>query len=191
MERGARKSSRPGRGADAKFGLAQAGVAWRSRARQRRCLRIPDPPPRLDERVLAHAADEDFRRSLASWANHALRAEQYDTFIARIADRAKLDATLNVGARAAAKAKELGVLDATPKELKGLGDLAQTEARERAAVVQLIADVLAAVGRDPKREIEFKAEAMVAGYLHHVAALPRERYRWRSSHSIKTDASKR
>ena len=48
-------------------------------------------------------------------------------------------------------------------------------------MVQLIADVLAAVGRDPKREIEFKAEAMVAGYLHHVAALPGERYRWRSN----------
>jgi hypothetical protein len=143
---------------------------------------IPDPPPRLDERVLAHAADENFRRSLASWANHALSAEQYCTFIARIADRAKLEATLDVGARAAAKAKELGVLDATPKELKDFVDLAQAEARERAAVVELIADVLAAVGRDLKREIDFKAEAMVAGYLHHVAALPGERYRWRSNH---------
>jgi hypothetical protein len=142
---------------------------------------IPDPPPRLDERVLAHAVDGDLRRSFARWADHALRAEQYDTFIARIADRAKLETNLDVGARAAAKAKELDVLNATPTELKSLGDRAQTEARERVAVVQLIADVLAAVGRDPAREIDFKAEAMVAGYLHHVAALTGERDRWRSS----------
>ena len=142
---------------------------------------IPDPPPRLNERVLAHAADDDLRRSIARWAIHALRAEQHDAFIARIADRAKLEANLHVGARAAAKAEELGVLNATPTELKSLGDQAQTEARGRAAVVQLIADVLTAVGRDPNREIDFKAEAMVAGYLHHVVALPRERHRWRSS----------
>ena len=123
---------------------------------------IPDPPPCLDERVLAHAADGDLRRSIASWANHALRAGQHDAFIARIADRAKLEANLHVGARAAAKAKELDVLNATPTELKSLGHQAQTEARGRVAVMQLIADVLTAVGRDPNCEIDFKAEAMVA-----------------------------
>ena len=101
----------------------------RSRARLCRCLvRFPILRRASNERVLAHAADGRFPAVHCELGNHALRAEQHDAFIARIADRAKLEANLHVGARAAAKAEELGVLNATPTELKSLGDQAQTEA---------------------------------------------------------------
>ena len=142
---------------------------------------IPDPPAQLDERVLSHAADGDLRHSLSSWANHALQAEQYDSFVRRIGERAKVEASLELAARVVTRAKELGVLDATPQELRSLRDQVQIKAAEHAAVVQLILDVLAAVRPDTKHEIDYRAEAMVAGYLHHIASLATEHYRWRSS----------
>ena len=142
---------------------------------------IPDPPPHLDARVLSYAVDGDLRQSLSNWADRALRAEQYEIFVARITDRRKLEANLDLAARLATKARELRVSEATPTQLETLADQAQQDAEGRAAVVQLIADVLAIVRPDPKREIDFRAEAMVAGYLYHIARLSPEHRRWRAS----------
>ena len=142
---------------------------------------IPDPPPSLDPQVLSSATDETLRRSLSNWASLVVRAAKFETFIATIAARAKLESNLELATQVAAKAKELGVLEATPNELKGLCGQAQKQADERGAALQLIIDVLSAVHSETKREIDFKAEAMVVGYLHHIGAASPDLLRYRSS----------
>jgi hypothetical protein len=88
---------------------------------------------------------------------------------------------LELATQVAAKAKDVGVLEATPHELKGFCSQAQRQADERAAALRLIIDVLAAAHPDTKREIDFKAEAMVVGYLHHIGAASPDLLRYRSS----------
>ena len=142
---------------------------------------IPDPLPSLDPQVLSRATNGALRRSLSNWASLVTRAAKFETFVATIATLSKLEPNLELATQVAAKAKELGVSEATPNELKGLCGQAQKQADERAAALQLIIDVLAVVHSGMKHEIDFKAEAMVVGYLHHIGDASPDLLRYRSS----------
>lgn len=142
---------------------------------------IPDPPLDLDGRILACASNGTFRQSAAFWANNALQAAQHEASAAAIAKQINFGTNLDLAKRILTEASQLRVSEATPIQLARLAAQAQKGAEARAAIVQLIEDVLTFVHLGPKREIDHKVEAMVTGYLYHVARLATERRRLRSS----------
>jgi ParB-like chromosome segregation protein Spo0J len=79
------------------------------------------------------------------------------------------------------QARELGVAETSLEGLSEICAESQRSADALARIVQLISQLLAIAGRDAAAPIDFKAEAMAAGYLHQLRQLPPDNLRFRSS----------
>src|SRR5262249_1484346 len=135
----------------------------------------------VEDGILALAAEDIPRRSLAKWAGLAVEAQALDAQVDAICTRSALEAEPDGALRIAADAVTLGVGGATTETLPKLCDEARASSETMNRIIELIRSVLACAGRDSSAPLDVKAEALAAGFLHVMGQLAPEDARFRSA----------
>src|SRR5262249_16777693 len=141
-------------------------------------LAIPDADPAAEDGILALAAEDLPRRSLAKWVALAQEAQAFDASIETMCARTSLEAEPDAVLRLAANAAKLGIGDATLETLPRLCDEAHAFSETMNRAVEVIRALLAIAGRDPTTPLDVKAEALAAGFLHIMGQLSPEDVRF-------------
>jgi hypothetical protein len=142
---------------------------------------LPDPDSDIEERILALAAGDAARHSLATWADLCVRAHELEARVDVICSRQALEANPDSVLPLLTKAKAAEISNLPIEALPKAYNEARASAEQVTRLVELIRDLLAVAGRDLNLELDLRAEAMVAGYLHAVRQLQPDNLRYRSN----------
>ncbi len=128
---------------------------------------LPQPNERVQENLLEFISDLGKRNSLARWGELALRTNQLEAAVEEICRLSYLEEMRSDIPKFLSTATELGMEKTSPDGLHRRCGETLASARALEPVEALIASALAIARRTSERD--YKAEAMVAGYLHTVA----------------------
>jgi hypothetical protein len=142
---------------------------------------VPDPGREVEEGILALATGDAARHSLSTWADLCTRAHDLEAKIDAICSRRALEGVPDVVLSLIEQANAGGIANLSVEQLPKACEEARQSADEVAQLVQLIAELLQAAGRDPNLGLDVKSEAMAAGYLHAVHRIPQKNLRYRSA----------
>ncbi|MFB9268372.1 DUF4011 domain-containing protein [Bradyrhizobium erythrophlei] len=141
---------------------------------------LPEAGPDVEGKLLALATGEVARKSLGDWADRCIRAHDLELQVDGICSKQALEAGGDAVEPLMEKATTFDVAALPVDEISKALDEARQSAGGFASLVQLMAELLHAAGRDPSAVPDVKSEAMAAGYLLVVPKIQQDNLRYRS-----------